>query len=258
MSSGNGISKNGSHVDRRYAAGTYFEDPLRHNSDAKFKAECFLKLLRKSKEKLGAMGVRSYIDVGCGSGEVVRLIADSLRKDGFQLETVKGYDVSPHVRGLHADAIDYVHGDYSESDDYADLVTLFDVLEHVVDPIGFLKRIATRSRIVGLHLPLDYSVSNAMRDKFQSLLEDPGHRLFLDTTLALNLLTLSGLRIVAYDYTFGFRAPSGHGSIMSKIAYPLRWLLSKISPWLMSKTVGGASLMVVALTPAGQSMGEDA
>lgn len=166
--------------------------------------------------------------------------------------------MSPHVRELHSHSIDYVHGDYSESDDYADLVTLFDVLEHVVDPIGFLRRIAARSRIVGLHIPLDYSVSNAIRDKFQGLLEDPGHRLFLDTTLALNLLTLSGLRIVAYDYTFGFRAPTGHGSIMSKIAYPLRLLLSKISPWLMSKTIGGASLMVIVLTPAVQSMGNDA
>jgi len=115
------------------------------------------------------------------------------------------------------------------------LVTLFDVFEHVVDPIGFLKRIAARSRIVGLHIPLDYTISNAIQNKFQGLLEDPGHRLFLDTTFALNVLTLSGLRIVAYDYTFGFRAPSGHGSIMSKMAYPFRLLLSKISPWLMSK-----------------------
>ena len=258
MSGNNDCSKNGPHVDLQYAAGTYFEDPQRHSSDAMFKAECFLKLLRKSKEKIGAIRIRSYTDVGCGSGEVVRIVADSLRKDGFQLETVKGYDVSPHVRELRSHSIDYVHGDYSESDDYADLITLFDVLEHVVDPIGFLKRIAMRSRIVGLHLPLDYSVSNALRNKFQELLEDPGHRLFLDATLALNLLTLSGLRIIAYDYTFNFRSPSGHRSIMSKIAYPLRLLLSKISPWLMSKTIGGASLMVVALTSAGQSTGNDA
>lgn len=86
MSAGNDLSKNGSHVDQRYAAGTYFEDPQRHSLDSMFKAECFLKLLQKSKEKLGIIGVKSYIDVGCGSGEVVRIVADSLRKDGFQLK----------------------------------------------------------------------------------------------------------------------------------------------------------------------------
>jgi hypothetical protein len=90
-----------------------------------------------------------------------------------------------------------------------------------------------------------------------SLLEDPGHCLFLDTTHAFNLLALSGHRIIVYDYTFSFWATLGHDSIFSKIVYPLRWLISKVSPWLMSKTIGGASLMFVALTPAGQSMNKD-
>ena len=90
-----------------------------------------------------------------------------------------------------------------------------------------------------------------MRNGFRSKLKNPGHLIFMDSAFALNLLALAGLRVVDYEYTVGFLAPSGHSSTLSKVVLPLRYLLFKISPWLLSKTIGGASLMVIAMTPSG-------
>lgn len=238
-------------VDPLYSSGDYFRDPGRHAEDAQFKARCFLEVFLPLAREY-QWQIRSYVDVGCGSGAVIRCVAHLLYDAGFNLGSIKGYDVAPHVDQLRIEGIEFVHGDFRQSDELVDLVTLFDVFEHVTDPIEFIKSIGSRSRILGFHIPLDNSLNHALRDKFRKLLRDPGHLLFMDSVYALNLLTLAGLKVIGYRYTFGFLAPSGHKSLLSKIVFPFRVLLGKISPWLLSKTVGGASLLVIALTPQGQ------
>jgi SAM-dependent methyltransferase len=244
----------GSRVASDYSTGSYFADSHRHSEDAEFKSQSFSRLFLPFARR-NRVAIRSYIDVGCGSGDVVRMVAGHLRGAGFDVSTVKGYDVSPHVRDLDTDGIQYVHGDFCSSDEFADLVTLFDVIEHVPDPVEFLKLASQRCRIMTLHIPLENSWNNTLRGKLRRKLSDSGHLIFMDSVSALNLLTLAGLRVVNYDYTFAFRAPSGRTSILSKVVFPFRYLLSKLSPHLMSKTLGGASLMVIALTPSGRTEG---
>jgi SAM-dependent methyltransferase len=240
-----------SSADPLYASGRYFADPSRHAGDAAFKAATFLGLLRRAID-LKSCAVHSYADVGSGSGDAARLVAKGLREAGSPLVTAKGYDVSPHIRNLKsADGVDFVNADFANDGEPVDLVTLFDVIEHVPDPSDFLKRIARRCRIVGLHIPLDDSVNAAFRDLFKYKVKDPGHITFMDGVSALNLLAGAGLRVLDYQYTMGFEAPSGRSSLASKAAIPLRRLIARISPWLLSKTLGGASLMVVALTADG-------
>ena len=181
----------------------------------------------------------------------MKIIADSLREIGFDSMTFKAYDVSPHILNVTNDDVEYINGDFCESEDFADIVTLFDVFEHIPDTIKFLQSISKRCKVIGFHIPLDNSINVAIRNMFHTKLQNPGHLVFMDSVFALNLLALSGLRVVDYEYSFGFLAPSGHRSIISKILYPFRYLLAKISPWLLSKTLGGASLIVLAITPKG-------
>lgn len=235
-------------VDPFYGKGTYFSDSHRHSEDAKFKAECFLKMFVPLAQRCG-WDITSYVDVGCGSGDLVRLVSGGLRDAGFALGVARGYDVSPHVAELEADSIEYIHADFSTTKEHVDLVTLFDVFEHVAGPVEFLKNVASHTNIIALHIPLDNSLNNALRNRYRNLLRQPGHLVFLDATSALNLCSYAGLTVVTYEYTFGFRAPSGHRSLLAKAVFPLRAFLSRISPWLLSKTVGGASLLVVARTP---------
>jgi len=240
----------GSIVDPVYFKGNYFADARRYSGDARFKADNFLKVfLRFVKHHTPV--INSFVDVGCGSGDIVKMIADSLRVNGFDSVTFKAYDVSPHVLNIKNEGVEYICGDFCESDEFVDVVTLFDVFEHVPDTIEFIKSISQRCKIIGFHIPLDYSLNFAMRNKFHSSLHNPGHIVFLDIASALNLLALSGLRVVDYEYTFGFFAPSGHSTMLSKIVFPLRCILAKISPWLLSKTFGGASLIVITITTHG-------
>lgn len=242
------MNKPGSMIDASYSSGAYFADPNRHKEDAAFKAEQFLQLFLPLARAL-QFQPSSYADVGCGSGEAVRLIADGLKRDGFRLARVRGYDVSPHVSGLSAPGVEFIAGDYCAGDESFDLVTLFDVFEHTPDPAGFIRRVAETCDVIGFHIPLDHSLNVALRDLFRAKLRHPGHLIFLDAAGALNLLAFAGLRVLDYRYTFAFLAPSGRATRASRLLLPIRRLLARLSPWLLAKTLGGASLLAIALTP---------
>lgn len=237
-------------VDPIYSRGVYFEDAQRHSADARLKSDSFLKLFLRFAARC-PITIKSFADVGCGSGDIVKMIAASLKKEGFDSIKFKAYDVSPHVLNIKNKDVEYVNGDFCTSNEFVDVVTLFDVFEHVPGTIDFIKSVSQQCKIIGFHIPLDYSLNVALRNLFRSKLENPGHLVFLDTGTALNLLAFSGLKVVDYEYTFGFNGLSGHGSLLSKVIFPLRYLLSKMSPWLLSKTLGGASLSVIAVTPHG-------
>lgn len=243
-------SPSASAIAPTYAGGEYFADTQRHSEDAKFKADNFLKLFLRFATQMKPV-VQSFVDVGCGSGDIVKRISDSLRSNGYNATDFKAYDVSPHVQHIRHDGIKFILGDFCATQECVDVVTLFDVFEHVPGPVQFIQSVAQRCRIIGFHIPLDNSFNVAARNMFRAKLHDPGHLVFLDTASALNLLAMAGLQVVDYEYTFAFKAPSGHRTVTSKLLYPLRSLVAGISPWMLSKTLGGASLMVIALTPLG-------
>jgi len=179
---------------------------------------------------------------------IIKLIADFLKTNGgFENVQFKAYDVSPHVNNITHQGIEYIWGDFCQSDECVDIVTLFDVFEHVPDTIEFIKSVAQRCKFIGFHIPLDNNFNVAMRDGFRWGLHKSGHLLFLDTASALNLLALSGLRVIDYEYTCLF-APC---SLLSRLTFPIRYFLIKRNPWLLSKTLGGMSLSVIAITKLG-------
>ncbi len=239
----------GSIVVPTYSSGAYFETLHAPDQDAPFKAAAFLKLLAKARQK-SPISIKTYIDVGCGGGGTAELILRGLQAAGYDV-SAKGYDVSPHAANLRKPGIEFVHRDFSSSDESCDLVTLFDVFEHVPDPTRFVRDVAARARYIAFHIPLDDTLVNSFFDRYRTRIAYPGHLIYLNAVSALNLLTTTGLLILDYDYTLGFRAPSGTESTLQKIAYPFREVLARISPWLLSVTLGCVSLMVLTITRRG-------
>ncbi len=235
-----------------YADGSYYDlDPGRHGDDAAFKAAAFLRLAAPVMATRG-WKIGSYADVGCGSGLAVHAVLEGLRQAGQDVGEAWGFDVHAGVEGVgSAKGVRFRRGDFAAADVQADLVTLFDVVEHVPDPVGFLKAVAARSDYVGLHLPLDNSIHQALRNRWRAKLTSPGHLVFLDPAQALALVTLAGLRIVDYAYTPVFRAPSGGDSRLARLARLPRAMLYAVSPWLLARTFGGCSLMILAETRTG-------
>jgi SAM-dependent methyltransferase len=235
-----------SFVCDEYRTGTYFSDLHRHSEDGEFKANEFIQLLRAN---CPLEEIKTFAEVGCGAGATTSHMVEQMRKSGYLLTAARGYDVSPHVRNVIHPFIRFIHQDFTDSDDPVDLVTLLDVVEHVPDPIGFLKKVADHARLIVLHLPLDGSLNLALRNHFRRNLKDPGHLLVLDPASALNLIAFAGLRVIDYRYTPSFIAPGSRQTLLEKLLYPIRRFLSALSPWLVAKTLGGISLMVLAQTP---------
>jgi len=238
--------------DPFYTSGQYFA----HGSgskDARFKVQQLEAILARN-DPDRALNIRRVADVGCGTGATTVLMRDMLLKHGYDA-AVAGYDIHPHIDDLpDQEGVTFHRQDFvTLSGESLDLVVLFDVIEHVTDPIGWLREVAQRTRLVALHIPLDASLMLGLRNLWLSNLKRPGHLIVLDVPQALNLLAFAGLRTVDYAYSPGFRAPSGQASTQAKLMFPLRAVLWRLSPYVLQSTLGGVSLTVLAWARAGMS-----
>ena len=240
----------GSIILPAYGSGQYFATHPDPDLDDQFKVDAFLKLLEKVDSRHLPV-ISSYADVGCGSGGVAQFLYEGMFRGKQVQAAAAAYDISPHVLGLSRPHVEFHMQDFCETDKHYSLVTLFDVVEHVPDPVGFLKSVSARCDFIGLHIPLDRSLANCLFDRFHHRLLYPGHLSILDAPQALNLVTMAGITPVDYSYTHGYSAPSGRLTPQQNIAYPFRYALAHLSPWLASKLVGGVSLMVFGATKTG-------
>ena len=138
-----------------YTTVAYFADPQRHSEDTEFKDREFAKLLASN----SYLDIKTLADVGCGSGAPTIAMVRLMQQAGRQLTHASGYDVSPHIESISHPFMRFVHEDFTESDEFVDLVTLFDVVEHVADPITFVKQVARHTSLICFNIPLDASLN---------------------------------------------------------------------------------------------------
>lgn len=236
---------NSSSIDPMYTDGEFYQ----HSSggqDAFYKVEQLKRVLDKNPEICCSLSL--VADVGCGTGKTTRLLHKFLSECAIDQVEVHGYDVHPEVSNFQdSQNVRFISGDfYMESEKIYDLVVLLDVLEHVLDPIEFLKRIAKRTRLIALHLPLDDSLLSWVRDLPKRKIRHPGHILVLNSATAFNLLTFSQFRIFDYAYSPVFLAPSGSETILQRLFNPIRTVTYRISPYLTHKIFGGVSIFLLA------------
>lgn len=228
-----------------YSEGIYFQDPNRHREDTKYKVESIKKLLFKYL-KNNNIQLSSYADVGCGSGEIIKLLGKELKLNFESLQILKGFDVSPHVENIKDEDIEFLFQDFTKLDENFDLVTLNDVFEHVTNPISFLTEVGKRAKYVVMHIPLEDCMSVNIRNLQKRKIKNPGHLIFLNINSAINLITYSGLKVIDYEYSLdSINAPSNNSTILQKMIYPFKYVLLKINPYLFSKFFG-ISLVVIA------------
>ena len=162
-----------------YLEGVYFKDNNRHSEDAKYKVEAIKKMLFKFLIK-NNINLNSYADVGCGSGEIIKLLGKDLKLNFKSLKILKGFDISPHVDKLKDEFVEFSFTDFTKTNEKFDLVTLNDVFEHVPNPGLFLADVGKRAKYIVMHIPLEDCFSVNYRNLQKRKIVSPGHLIFLN------------------------------------------------------------------------------
>jgi predicted TPR repeat methyltransferase len=227
----------------RYTAGDYLaSNPSWHVEDSPWKAANVMRVLDDH-----GIHPRSVCEVGCGAGEILRVMRDRMPAADFV-----GYEVSNDAidlaREREGERLRFELKDFLEEDPSLsfDVVLVMDVIEHLEDYFGFLRGVALRARHVVLHIPLDMFALSALRP--HALLEsrrEVGHIHYFLKDTALASLADCGLETVDWRYTSSGGKPV---SAKDRLLHRARKALFRVNPDLEVRLLGGHSLLVLAST----------
>lgn len=182
-----------------YLNGEYLrKNPLWHADEAPWKVKYILQMIARHK-----LAPTTICDVGCGAGEVLRLVHEGLG----QRCRCCGYDLSPQAlarsRRLSSDGLEFKLADIREEPDaHYDLMLLMDVVEHVEDCFGFLRDLKPKAEYKLIHLPLDLSVRNVLLGRLREFRAAYGHLHYFTKELGLEMLRDAGYEVIDHLYTW--------------------------------------------------------
>jgi len=201
-----------------------------------------VKMLRRSVS--APHGLR-LLDIGCSSG----LFLDAARAAGCEVVGAElSADTAAFARshfGLEVDTGDWREGGYADGS--FDVITLFDVIEHLPDPLGELSAIRrllkpgglllqSTPNIDGLFPRLSYALANRL--DYWPHPEPPYHLYqFSDRTLA-ELTERAGYEVTRIDQTrihlgYSFGTPASWRASPKLLAYAALFApVAAIAPWL--------------------------
>ena len=228
--------------DNIYRSGVYLsKNPLWHVDESPFKVRQILKMLTRNR-----LSPMSICDVGCGAGEVLRLLQQKM--DGVC--TFCGYDLSPQAlklcEGRGNANLHFKLADIAEEESaFFDLMLVLDVIEHVGDYFGFLSRIRAKSDLKLFHIPLDLSVQAVIRKRgLLTRRESFGHIQYFTKETALETLKDAGYQLL--DYFFTPRCIELGNETTQRMARLPRRICFALHQDLTVRMLGGYSLLVLA------------
>jgi SAM-dependent methyltransferase len=184
--------------DQFYTGKQYLEkNPGWHEEGAAFKAELALDFIRRFSLPAG-----SVVEVGCGSGEILVELAKQL--PGSNLT---GYDIAPAAieiaKKKAGSNLNFQLADFLDLEiPVSDLLLVMDVVEHVDDVYGFLRKLRGKARNFIFHIPLDMSCRTLLKP--HTLLQQRtsvGHIHYFTEETALWMLKDVGYEVRYHRYT---------------------------------------------------------
>jgi cyclopropane fatty-acyl-phospholipid synthase-like methyltransferase len=225
-----------------YESEVYSENnPTWHEEDSPWKAGHIRNIIKDNHVPHARI-----CEVGCGVGAILGNL-EALLPDA----TFTGYEISPYAydkaRERQSQRTNFVLGDVTtvEKTDF-DVTLLIDVIEHVEDCFGFLKKLKPVGGYKVFHIPLDLSVQSVFRVSpimRQRVGVGHIHYFFKDTAIAM--LEDCGYTIVDCRYTAS-RLELPNQAFSSRLMRWPRRLLYALSPDIAARVVGGYSLLVLA------------
>lgn len=230
-------------ADQRYIDGEYLEqNPTWHVEDSPWKAEQVFSMVSRH-----GLTPATICEVGCGAGDVLAQLQKKLPGHC----RLWGYDISPHAYQLSLartnPRLQFRQADLlAESEMTFDLMLVIDLIEHLDDYYGFLRKLKPLGRHTIFHIPLDLSAYSVWRSyPILDLRASVGHIHYFTKDTALAALRETGYQIV--DWFYPVQQPVWRGKpARQKVLTLLRQLLLRANPDLAVRLLGGRSLMVLA------------
>ena len=212
---------------------------IEHSS---WKAKNLMSIIKRNDLQL-----TSICEVGCGAGEIL----NSMHKQMDENIVFTGYEISPDAFDLCKqrikDRLNYKLADLLEDESvFFNLIMAVDVVEHIEDYYGFLRKLKEKANFFIFSIPLEMCVVNIL--KVSHLLrtrEQYGHIHYFEKETFLMTLRDIGYEIVDLFYaptTLTF--PSKR--ITTKILRFPRKFAYKYNCDTLIKTIGGFALMILA------------
>jgi 2-polyprenyl-3-methyl-5-hydroxy-6-metoxy-1,4-benzoquinol methylase len=226
-----------------YEDGRYLDsNPNWHEEDSPWKAAQVARMIARNN-----LRPSTVCEIGCGTGEVLHQLV--LRMDNGV--NFVGYDISPQAIGRankkESDRLRFRLKDlFEEPTTGFDIVLAIDVLEHVEDYMGFLRKLKPTGEYKILHIPLELSAQAVLRSKpILSARRKVGHLHYFSKDTALATLRDTGYEVLDHFYTCGsFELPSRRWTL--KVMRIPRKLFFSVSQEMTARVLGGFSLLVLA------------
>ncbi len=225
-----------------YEDGTYLENnPTWHEENSAWKARQILRILERN-----GISPSTVAEVGCGAGGILVSLANVFGPD----VQFSGYEISPQALALCKDKEKpnlhfFLQDLLAESTVSFDVLLAIDVIEHVEDCFGFLRRVRARGRYKVFHIPLDLSVQMVLRSSpLLRVREKVGHIHYFTKETALATLRDTGHEIVDHFYTRPSLERPNLGWRVNLLRLP-RKLLFSLHPDLTVRILGGFSLLAL-------------
>jgi hypothetical protein len=225
-----------------YVQGEYLENnPTWHVQDSPWKAKHILKMIERNQ-----LRPRSICEVGCGVGEILNQLQQRLSDEVL----FDGYEIAPQAFELakrrENEKLQFHLQDLLATEVSFDILLAIDVIEHVEDVFGFLRKLRSKATYKIFHIPLDLSAQTVLRGSpILRQRERVGHLHYFTKGTALAVLADTGYEVLDSFYT-----PSGCDStLISLRQVPASWarrVMALLSPDMAAQALGGYSLMVLA------------
>ena len=213
--------------------------------DSPWKAKQIMKLIKANNINLAS--IKSICEVGCGAGEILNQLSQQMPAN----ISFYGYEISRHAFELcrlrENDNLHFFLKDLLEEEDsFFDIILAIDLVEHIEDYCGFLRKLKNKGKYKIFHIPLDISAQTVLRSTpliMWRRLQGHVHYFTKDTALASLLDT--GYNIIDYFYTPSAVRLRPRTLRMFLARYP-RKILFLLNKELLARLLGGLSLIVLA------------